>query len=65
MKIPTKKGIDLNNITPEIRKFVEETGVTEGVVTILSRHTTCGITINEMESRLVDDIRQYLLKLGT
>jgi len=34
-----------------------------GTVTILSRHTTCGITINEMESRLIDDLRQYFLKL--
>ncbi len=32
-------------------------------MTVLSRHTTCGITINEMEGRLVDDIRQYFLKL--
>lgn len=39
-------------------------GITEGVVTVLSRHTTCGITINEMEGRLVDDVRQWLLKLA-
>ena len=39
-------------------------GITEGVVTVLSRHTTCGITINEMEGRLVDDVRQWLIKLA-
>ena len=42
---------------------MKESGVTEGHVSILSRHTTTSITINEMESRLVDDARQFLLKL--
>lgn len=32
-------------------------------MTVYSRHTTTAITINEMEGRLVDDARQFLLKL--
>lgn len=40
-----------------------QSAVTEGVATVYSRHTTTAITINEMEPRLVDDARQFLLKL--
>eukprot|EP01041_Mallomonas_annulata_P010160 gene10160-21178_t len=62
--IPTLKGISLHDITKDIRDFVKTSLIKEGVVTVLSRHTTCGVTINEMEGRLVDDLRQYLLKLA-
>lgn len=64
LKIETKKGIFLADLTPLLRAALKTSGVTEGVVTVLSRHTTTAITINEMEGRLVDDIRQYLLKLA-
>ncbi len=37
---------------------VDELGVTEGFVNVLSRHTTTAISINEYETRLLDDIRQ-------
>jgi hypothetical protein len=33
-----------------------------GCVNVLSRHTTTAVTINEMEGRLVDDVRQYLVR---
>ena len=64
IQVPTKKGIHLGDITNDIRNVVKASGITEGVVTVLSRHTTCGITINEMEGRLIDDVRQFLLKLA-
>mmetsp|Transcript_10347 Transcript_10347/g.9975 ORF Transcript_10347/g.9975 Transcript_10347/m.9975 type:complete len:206 (-) Transcript_10347:104-721(-) len=63
LQIPTLLGIYLVDITPDIKRIVLSSGVKEGVVTILSRHTTTAITINEMEGRLVDDTRQFLLKL--
>ena len=64
LSIPTKKGIYLSDLTPLLRSALEKSQITEGTVTVLSRHTTTAITINEMEGRLVDDIRQYLLKLA-
>lgn len=62
--VDTKKGIFLVDLTPLLRAALKSSGITEGVVTVLSRHTTTAITINEMEGRLVDDIRQYLLRLA-
>ena len=63
LQIPTLLGIYLVDITADIRRIVKASGVDNGVVTVLSRHTTTAITINEMEGRLVDDTRQFLLKL--
>jgi Uncharacterised protein family UPF0047 len=63
LQIPTLLGIHMVDITPDIRRIVAASGIQSGVVTILSKHTTTAITINEMEGRLVDDTRQFLLKL--
>ena len=63
LQIPTLLGIHMVDITPEIRRIVAASGVKSGVVTVLSKHTTTAVVINEMEGRLVDDTRQFLLKL--
>ena len=55
--VPTLDGIHFTDITPDIKRIVASTGITTGSVTVLSRHTTTAITINEMEGRLVDDAR--------
>ena len=53
-----------NFILIGIADIVEASGCKEGVLTLLSKHSTVSVTINEMESRLVDDTRQFLLKLA-
>ena len=63
LQYDTLQGIHFTDLTSDLRQVVEESGIKDGVVNVLSRHTTCGITINEMEERLVDDTRQFLLKL--
>ena len=63
LQVATLKGIHFSDITPQLRKLISDSGVREGVITVISRHTTAAITINEMEARLVDDTRQFLLKL--
>ena len=64
VKVETLKGVALHDITPQVRGLVERLGVRQGTVTVLSRHTTTAVVINEMEGRLVDDTRQYLLRLA-
>ena len=63
LSIPSKFGISFEDLTPGIKEVIRKSGCLEGVVTVLSRHTTCAITINELEPRLIDDARQFLLKL--
>lgn len=59
------KGVGLFDITPEIRAELAKTGITEGVVNVVSRHTTTAVIINESEPRLLDDIRQWLHRVAS
>ena len=61
---PPAQDITVEDLTPAINALVASSGVREGTVTVVSRHTTTAITINEWESRLVDDIRSWLLRLA-
>jgi thiamine phosphate synthase YjbQ (UPF0047 family) len=61
---PPVQDITVQDLTPAIVALVERSGVREGTITVVSRHTTTAITINEWESRLVEDIRSWLLKLA-
>jgi thiamine phosphate synthase YjbQ (UPF0047 family) len=61
---PPAQDITVEDLTPAINALIARSGVREGTVTVVSRHTTTAITINEWESRLVDDIRTWLLKLA-
>ena len=60
----TAPGISLVDITPDIRSLLEKTGVKQGQVNIISRHTTTAVTINEAEPRLMDDARLFLRKIA-
>lgn len=64
LSVPTGRSITLKDITNDVAEIVRKTGVKEGVVTVLSKHSTVGITIQEFEPRFVDDARQFLIKLA-
>lgn len=58
IELTTQPGIALFDITPSIRAEIESLGLQEGFVNVISRHTTTAVTINENETRLMDDVRQ-------
>ncbi len=64
LPVDTLRDIGLADITKQIQAIVDKSQVQEGIVTALSKHSTVSVTINEMESCLVDDTRQFLLKLA-
>ncbi|GFR52547.1 hypothetical protein Agub_g15122 [Astrephomene gubernaculifera] len=65
LEVPqTPPGISLVDFTPQVRQLVEQVGLQEGCVHLLSRHTTTALTINENEARLMDDVRQFLSRLA-
>lgn len=47
----------------EVCRIVEESGVQEGIVHIITKHTTTGITVNECLECLEDDILKVLESL--
>eukprot|EP00238_Polyblepharides_amylifera_P003163 CAMPEP_0196591618 /NCGR_PEP_ID=MMETSP1081-20130531/70332_1 /TAXON_ID=36882 /ORGANISM="Pyramimonas amylifera, Strain CCMP720" /LENGTH=156 /DNA_ID=CAMNT_0041915033 /DNA_START=543 /DNA_END=1013 /DNA_ORIENTATION=+ len=64
LEIDTLLGISLHDISKEISSLVAESNIRNGFVNVLSRHTTTSVTINENETLLMEDVRQYLAKLA-
>jgi secondary thiamine-phosphate synthase enzyme len=63
MDIQTTACIELIDITDRVRGLVKESGITDGICVISTRHTTCSIIINENERGLRTDILGMLEKL--
>ena len=62
--VKTDEGIGIYNITPQLVKLLQETGIKNGQVLAFSRHTTTALAINENEERLLEDVKVYLKKLA-
>ncbi len=60
ISLETQVGASGTDITPKVMEFLKESGVNEGLVTVFTRHTTTGISINENEERLRQDILMHL-----
>ena len=54
--ILTKEYNEMDVITPQVAKIVAESGVKDGMVTVITKHTTTGITVNEALECLESDI---------
>lgn len=63
ISLPTEKPIEIVDITDNVRSALEKSGFRQGTVTVLSRHTTACININEREARLVQDMVTFLKRL--
>ena len=58
-----RQAIYVEDLTPVLQTLLEESHMTDGLLTVISRHTTTSITINEWEARLADDIAETFLDL--
>ncbi|MGB9757069.1 MAG: secondary thiamine-phosphate synthase enzyme YjbQ [Candidatus Bipolaricaulaceae bacterium] len=64
IRIITTKAPQFVDITEEVEKFVEESGVQEGLVFVFSCHTTAAVRINENEPLLLRDLEEFLKRLA-
>lgn len=60
IRILTKKYVELDVITPQVEAIVAESGIKNGMVTVMTKHTTTGITVNEALECLESDIEVAL-----
>ena len=60
--LPTRRG--LVNITPDVRRAIEESGVKEGLVLVNALNITASVFINDDESGLHSDYERWLEKLA-
>ncbi len=62
--INTEKRIDFVNITSQIKEAVKESNIIEGMVLVNPKHITASVFINDNESGLLKDFKQWLEKLA-
>ena len=51
-------------ITDEIERLLAESGVQNGIINVISRHTTTGVTVNESLECLESDMSEFLSRLA-
>jgi len=64
LALKSSEPIQFLDITDEIMEVVRATGFTDGIVTIVSRHTTAAIRIQEAEPLLLEDLLAFLRRLA-
>ncbi len=60
--VETTERVEIVDLTERIARIVSSSKVREGLASLWSMHTTCAVFINEDQSALHADIRQFLEK---
>ena len=63
IQLATSQPIQLIDITAEVRDWVAGSGIRDGLLTLISAHTTARININEREVQLERDMVTFLKRL--
>lgn len=58
--IATNGPVEFVDITERVRDALKASGVSDGLATVFSQHTTCAIRVNERCERLQQDMRAHL-----
>jgi len=63
IEIRTKSRVELVDITKDVKKIVNKSGVKNGLAVVYTKHTTTAIIVNENEGGLKRDIISTLEKI--
>jgi secondary thiamine-phosphate synthase enzyme len=63
IELATIEAIQILDITGEVRDWVAASGVSDGLLTLISPHTTARVNVNERETQLQRDMITYLKRL--
>lgn len=61
--VQTSKRTEIHDLTATVEDMVRTTGVTAGLVTVSTMHTTTAVFVNEPQSALLEDVQQLLERL--
>lgn len=64
IELASVEPIQLIDVTGIIRDWVAESGIKDGLLTLISPHTTARVNVNESEARLQRDMVTYLKRLA-
>ena len=59
----TQKRIEFINITDKVEEAVKKSGVRDGLVLVNAMHITASVYVNDNESGLIEDYKDWLAKL--
>jgi len=59
----TKGGLEIRDITDEVKECVAESGVSDGIACVYSPHTTCCVRVNEFEAGFLEDFVRMLRRI--
>lgn len=60
----TRAREEFINITPQVEEAIRKSGVKEGMILISAMHITSAVYVNDAESGLIEDIREWLRGLA-
>jgi secondary thiamine-phosphate synthase enzyme len=63
IRLETVRKIQMFDLTDEVRRFLAETGVVNGMGVVSTLHTTTGIFFTEVQDALWEDVETFLRKL--
>lgn len=61
--VQTRKSEEAINITPEVEKVVAKSGIQDGLVNVITLHTSSGLTVTEGIPCLEEDVMDYLARI--
>ncbi len=60
----TKQSREYINITPDVERVLEKSGIREGMALVSAMHITAAVYVNDAEDGLIADIDEWLERLA-
>jgi len=64
LEYQTKTELEFIDITDDVKSFVKNCGIRNGLVNVQSLHTTAAVILNENEPLLIEDMKDNLKKIA-
>jgi secondary thiamine-phosphate synthase enzyme len=64
IEIDTGKPVDVVDITDHVAQALRESGIENGIFLVYTLHTTTGLTVNEADGALIEDILNLLERIA-
>jgi len=63
LSVQSRREQELINITPQVEQVVQESGISQGLVNVMTMHTSSGIVVTEGLPCLEEDVVEHLSRL--
>ena len=64
VEVPSRGCLEFVDLTDQIKTILKDSGITNGLLNVQTRHTTASIVVNENEPRLLQDMKRVLESLA-